>query len=150
MLEPQLLSRALCATVAALAVTAGAANAAGVTRVQQSDGSVQNYDGVTLRLNGDTLWLRSNDGHGTLEITSGACSFSNLIERCLPVKTTLHQDGADRPIELLRGSVYINLTGASHALPHETRQLGPRDVLVLLHTTRGTLVSVTGTLDDVK
>ncbi len=149
MLQRRLI-RAICATFAALAVTAGAASAAGVAHIRQSDGSDQRYDQVTIRLVGDTLWLRSADGRGALEIADGACSFTGALERCLPVSATLHQHGATHAIALRRGTVYLNLTDASVTLRHSSRQLAPHNVLVLIDTERGTLVSVTGTLDGVR
>lgn len=149
MLERRLF-RAVCATLAALAVTSAAAGATGVARIRQSDGSDQRYDSVTIRLNGTTLWLRSADGRGTLEVAEGACSFTGGLERCLPVSATLHQHGDVRTIALRRGTVYINPTDGSLPLRHSSAQLASRGVLVLLDTERGTMVSVTGTLDDVR
>ncbi len=135
---------------AALVLATGAARAEGVTRVRQSDGATQIYRNVNLRLSGQTLWLRSPDRKGVLEVASGACSFAGEIQRCLPFTTTLHQHGNTHQIELERGTVYLNLTDAAHGLPHSSERLGPREVLVLLHTVHGTIVSVKGTLDEVK
>jgi hypothetical protein len=140
----------LYVALAALVLARAPANAEGVTRVQQSDGAVQIYDRVNIRLAGETLWLRSPDRKGVLEVTSGACSFVGLLQRCLPFATTLHQDGKTHQIALEHGAVYMNLTDASHHLPHSSERLGPHVVLVLLHTEHGTYVSVKGTLDTVK
>lgn len=75
----------LCGTGVALLVAIGApASAQGITRVQQSDGSVQVYRDVRMRLNGKTLWITSADRRGALEIANGACSFAGELERCLP------------------------------------------------------------------
>ena len=105
-------------------VTAGTAGATGVARIRQTDGSAQRYDSVTIRLAGTTLWLRSADGRGTLEVAEGACSFTGALERCLPVSATLHQHGDVHTIALRRGTVYINLTDSSVPLRHSTQQLG--------------------------
>jgi len=141
---------AISAALAALALIGGAANAEGVTRIQQSDGSTHEYRHVNIRLAGQTLWLRSGDHRGVLEVASGACSFKGEIQRCLPYMTTLRQHGKTHQIALEHGTVYLNLTDAVHQLPHSSEQLGPHEVLVLLHTMRGTSVSVKGTLDTVK
>jgi hypothetical protein len=146
-------TRGIQAALAALAFAAAAnagANAEGVTRVQQSDGSVQVYRHVGIELSGQTLWLRSPDRKDALEVANGACSFAGSVQRCLPFATTLHRHGAAHPIELERGTVYLNLSDAAHSVPHSSERLAPRNVLVLLHTVRGTIVSVKGTLDDVK
>jgi hypothetical protein len=141
---------ALLMALAALVLTRVPVNAEGVTRVQQSDGTVQTYDGVNIRLAGETLWLRSPDHRGVLEVTTGACSFVGQLQRCLPFVTTLHQHGATHQIALEHGAVYVNLTDAAHRLPHSSQHLGAHAVLVLLHTAHGTYVSVKGTLDSVK
>jgi hypothetical protein len=141
---------ALFVTLAALVLPRVPVNAEGVTRVQQSDGAVQTYDRVNIRLAGDTLWLRSPDHQGVLEVTSGACSFVGQLQRCLPFMTTLHQHGATHQIALEHGAVYMNLTAGSHRLPHSSQRLDPHAILVLLHTEHGTYVSVKGTLDSVK
>jgi hypothetical protein len=138
------------ATLAAFVLVTGATNAEGVTRVQQSDGSIQIYRHVNMQLAGQTLWLRSADRKGVLEVASGACSFAGRIQRCLPFMTMLHQHGKTHQIALEHGTVYMNLTDAAYHLPHSSERLGPREVLVLLHTMHGTYVSVKGTLDKVK
>jgi hypothetical protein len=144
--------RRWAAGACALAVCAfGApAGATGVTRVQQSDGSVQVYRNVRIRLVGETLWLTSPDRRGALEIADGACSFSGELQRCLPYAVTLHQHGQNHVIALDRGTVYVNLTGKPQSLRRSSQQLPPHNVLVALHTARGTYVSVSGVLDEVK
>ena len=144
------LACALYLTLAVLFLARAPVNAEGVTRVQQSDGSVQIYDDVNIRLSGQTLWLRTPDRKGVLEVASGACSFVGALQRCLPFTTTLHQHGKTHQIALEHGAVYLNLTDASHHMPHSSQRLRPHAVLVLLHTAHGTYVSVKGTLDAVK
>ena len=131
-------------------VSGGAASAEGVTRIQQSDGTTQIYHHVTMELAGHTLFLHSHDHKGVLEVTSEACSYRNDLQRCLPYKTMLRQHGKAHEIALEHGSVYLNLTDSVRRLPRSSEQLGPREILVLLHTIRGTYISVKGTLDQVK
>jgi len=135
--------------IAALVLTAVTARAQGVTRVQQSDGSVQIYRDVHIRLSGETLWLRSPDRKGVLEIVTGAC-FAGTVERCLPITTTLHQAGTTHEIALEHGTVYLNLTSDAQHLRHASEPLQPHGVLILLKTIRGTYVSVRGTLDEIQ
>jgi hypothetical protein len=138
------------ALTAALVAFGTSASAAGITRVQQSDGSVQIYRDVRMSLTGETLWIKSADRQGALEIVGDACFFVGQLQRCLASAVTLHQHGRTRSISLDRGTVYLNLTDEAHRLRHSSRLLPAHNVLVSLHTIHGTYVSVRGTLDDVK
>ncbi|MFZ1125460.1 MAG: hypothetical protein WAN59_10030 [Candidatus Baltobacteraceae bacterium] len=141
----------LRASVAVLLVAIGTqASAQGVTRVQQSDGSVRFYNDVRMSLNGETLWITAADRKGALEIVTGACSFSGELQRCHPSAVTLHQHGRTHAIAVDRGTVYFNLTADSQPLRHSSQRLAPKNVLVSFHTVRGTYVSVQGALDEVK
>ena len=112
--------------------------------------ATETYLHVRLRLNGQTLWVRSPDRESTLEVSGAACSSTGLIERCLATATKLHGDGKAQPIPLNHGTLYINLTGDAQPMRHTSQQLGPHQVLVLLNTARGTIVSLKGTLDQIK
>jgi hypothetical protein len=146
----RLAGAALCATLATLLLATGVAGASGTARVQQSDGTSQVYEHVNIRLDGQTLWVRSDDRKGTLEVTSGACSFAGAVQRCLPIATALHQHGETKAIELRHGMVYLNQTDVPQPMRHSSELLGPHEVMVLLNTTAGTIISVKGILDDVK
>ncbi len=140
----------LCGSFAALIVAiATQASAQGVTRIQQSDGSVQLYHDVRMSLKGETLWIRTADHEGVLEIVNGACSFTGDLQRCLPSAVTLHQSGRTHSITIDRGTVYLNLTDTAQRLHYSSRMLPPHNVLVEMHTIHGTFVSVQGTLDEV-
>jgi hypothetical protein len=139
------------ATIAALAIaTASAANAKGVALVQQSDGTVRTYSNVDMRMAGQTLTLRSADRKGMLRIASGACSFIQDVERCLPYAVTLTQNGKTHQIVISHGTIFLNLTNTAHHLPLSSDMLAPRTVLVLLKTAHGTYITAKGTLDEVK
>jgi hypothetical protein len=138
------------ATLLAFGLIAAPASARGTTRVQQADGSVQTYTNVEMQMSGATLRLRSSDRKATLEVASSACSLMGEVQRCLPYATTLTQHGATHTIGLERGTVYMNLSGETQPMRHTSQTLGPHEVLLLLHTTRGTIVSVKGTLDGAK
>jgi hypothetical protein len=139
--------RCAALTLAALFVPA-AASAYGSVRVQQNDGRVEHYEHVGLRLDGDTLRIVSPDRIGTLLVRRAACSWLGGIVRCLPYAFELSQHG-NHPITFRRGTLYLNLTGVPHALPHSSKQLEPRGVLAQLETTHGTYISVSGRLDEV-
>ena len=136
------------ATLAAVLFATGAARADGTAHIQQSDGSLRVYHHVRIVLTRWTLWIRTADRHGVLEIESAGCSFEGELQRCLPFRMTLHQGGHSHPIALEHGTIYMNFTDSAHPLPIIDR-LGPNEVLVLLRTIRGTYVSARGTLDDV-
>jgi hypothetical protein len=140
----------IIAILAAVLLVGDAAGAEGMATIQQSNGSTRTYAHVHMHLAGRTLYLRSPDRRDTIEIMTNACSFAGSLERCLPYLTTLHKPGSTHTIALERGIVYVN-TGATVAhLPHSSQGLGPKDVLVYLHTTRGTMISVRGSLDHSK
>jgi len=141
---------ATLATLLAFGLITATANASGTTRVQQADGSVQTYTNVEMQISGATLRLRSSDRKATLEVSSSACSLIGEVQRCLPYATTLRQHGATHNIKLEHGTVYLNLSGETQPMRHTSQTLGPHEVLLLLHTTRGTIVSAKGTLDGAK
>lgn len=141
----------VCTIFAALAIaTISTASAKGVTLVQQADGSVRTYVDVTIRMVGQTLWLRSADEKGVLKIVTGACSFTGAIERCLPYAVTLIQNGKSRRIAILHGTVFVNLSSGAQRMPLSSQELAPRTILALWHTVRGTYVTIKGTLDEVR
>jgi len=140
----------IIAILAAVLLVGDAAGAEGLATIQQSDGSTRTYTHVHMHLVGRTLYLRSPDRRDIIEIMTNACSFAATLERCLPYLTTLHKPGSTHTIELERGIVYVNIGATVAHLPHSSQGLGPRDVLVYLHTTRGTMISVHGSLDRSK
>ena len=132
-----------------LVATGSRADANGVTRIQQSDGTVQVYRDARLKLVGKTLWITSADHRGVLQVVNGACSFAGEVQRCLTDTVTLRQHGRVHNIAVDHGTVYLNLSSAAQQLPHSGEQLAPQNVLVAFRTARGTFVSVRGSLDEV-
>lgn len=126
------------------------AGAKGVTLIQQSNGTVKTYSNVYIAVAGQMLTLRSSDSKGTLTIATGACSFDNNVQRCLPYSVTLTQGGKTHEIALSYGTVFLNLTKEAHHLPRSSEMLAPRTVLVLFKTAHGTYVTIKGTVDEVK
>jgi hypothetical protein len=137
------------ATILAIAVTVPTiAQARGSVRIQQIDGKVETYQGVHLKLAGDTLRVASADGVGTLVVSKAACSFVNGIQRCLPYALILHQHGT-HTILFDHGTVYYNTSDQSHQLPRSSKTIPADGVIALLKTQRGTYISITGRLDEV-
>jgi hypothetical protein len=140
----------LCALFVLMVCAPRVACATAIVRVQQSDGSTQVYRDVHATLNGTTLWLRSPDRKDRLQIVSAACSFPHELQRCLPFQVFLHKPDRTHQIAITHGVFYVNLTNEPHHLLHSSETVAPHAVVVFLHTDRGTYVSATGHLDDVK
>lgn len=140
----------LCALVAMILFAAPAARATAVVRVQQSDGAIQTYRNVHATLTGTTLWLRSPDRKDRLQIVSAACSFPHELQRCLPFQVFLHKPDRTHQITITHGVFYVNLTNEPHHLLHSSEVVAPHAVIVFLHTSHGTYLSATGSLDVVK
>jgi hypothetical protein len=137
-----------CALGAMVAVPAGAT---GTLRVQQSDGKVNVYPDVVIRLiSHKALTITSADGKGVLKIDQAACSYAGLLRSCLLYHMEWIQAGELHPIDLVRGTIYVNLTGQKQQLPLSSTQLPPNGVLLAFLTKRGTNVSMTGTIDEVQ
>lgn len=136
-------------TAVAVSIFPGAADARGVVRVQQVDGRIDHYNGVGLRLEGDTLRIISPDRIGTLLVKRAACFVVDGLQRCLPTQLILSQHGTHQ-ITFRRGAVYLNLSDQPHAMPHSSKVVGVRGVDALLETMHGTFITITGQLDEVK
>jgi hypothetical protein len=128
------------------AVTAGAT---GTVRVQQNDGSVQTYPNATIKVSNKTLRITTADKKGTLVIDKAACSFVGAVMRCLPYSMTLDQGGGATPLDFQRGTVYLNPTTDRQPLPLTSKQLPAHGIMLSLTTKIGTIVDVTGTMDEI-
>jgi hypothetical protein len=126
------------------------ASAKGVTLIAERSGKAKTYSNVNIALDRQTLTLRTADGKGILKIVTGACSFDNSVQRCLPYSVMLTQNGKTHPIAIDYGSVFLNLTNEAHHLPLSSDMLAPRTILVLFKTAHGTYVTSKGTVDEVK
>jgi hypothetical protein len=139
----------ICACAYVLAASSGA-YAKGTVTVQQSDGSTQHYAGVTIRVVNKTLRITTADGVGTLAIDRAACSYVGSLLMCLPYDMTLDQGGGSHPLDFQRGTVYLNLTDAKQQLPLSSTWLAPQGILLSLTTKIGTIVNLSGTIDQVQ
>jgi hypothetical protein len=141
---------AVCFMAGVIGVSAACASAAGTARIQQRDGSFKVYNDVRVRIQGQQrLLLTSSDGKGTLIVNKASCTAVGTLLRCLPYSVELDQSGRTVAIALQSGTVWLNLSGATHQLPYSSTRLPSHGVLMALDTKRGTQIALTGTLDEV-
>ncbi len=134
----------------ALTIAGAPAAATGTLSVQQSSGKVDVYPNSVVRLiSGKALTITSADGKGVLKIDQAACSYAGELRSCLLYHMEWIQAGQVHPIDLVRGTVYVNLTAQRQALPLSSQQLPPNGILLSFLTKRGTNVNMTGTIDEV-
>jgi hypothetical protein len=138
------------APIAAALLVLASANpvlASGTIRSQESDGTIRVYHHVSINVVHRTLRITTQDGKGTLVINQAACSYVGLLERCYPSKISLEQGGATKPLDLKRGTIYVNTTGQNQQLPLSSQQLPPHGILLSITTMRDTYVTMTGKID---
>ncbi|MBV8222909.1 MAG: hypothetical protein JO293_06070 [Candidatus Eremiobacteraeota bacterium] len=136
----------------ALAVIACAHSAAalGTATVQKVDKPIDTYNNVRIVFQPKkALLITSADGQGTLIIDKAACSYVGDIQTCLPTSVKLKQNGTVSPIDILKGTVYANLTGQSQPLSNSSMRLPPNGILMSVTTKIGTIINVTGVIDTV-
>ena len=126
------------------------AGAKGTVRIQQSDGSTKEYTNVVIRIRNESMAITSSDGKGTIVLGKAACTKVAELVRCLPYDATLFQYGEKRHVALQSGTVWLNPSQTPQQLAHSSTQLPPRGVLLSVQTKRGTYVSMTGIVDEVK
>jgi hypothetical protein len=129
---------------------AAPAGALGTARIQQADGTVKNYSNVYIRIANKSMSVTSADRKGTIILQDAACSIINGLMRCYPYAGTLKQNGKSRAFSLEYGTVWLNASDTTHKLPKSSTQLPPRGVMLSLKTKKGTYVSLTGTIDEMK
>jgi hypothetical protein len=120
-----------------------------MVRVQQKNGSVQEYPNSSIRYTkaSKTLTVTTADGKGTLIIDQAACSFIGQLFRCLLTSASLKQNGVTRPLDFETGTIYANTTDAKINLPMSTQGVPPHGLVMALKTKAGTYLSLTGTID---
>jgi hypothetical protein len=144
------IARALIAIFITLALALpSAVDAKGTVRVQQSDGSVDLYDNVTIMVVGNTLQVTTADGKGTIVINDSACSYVGQLMRCLPYRYVLKQNG-EHALDFQYGTIYYNPTQTKQQLSHSSTQLEPQGILLSVKSKKGTYVTLSGKLDGRK
>lgn len=129
----------------------GPAGATGSVVIQQKDGSIRTYENVLVRIRNAELAVTTAAGDGTLVIGKDACAVVGKLVKCLPYDATLYQNGGKFRIPLKPGgTVWLNPTSSKQPLPHSGAGLGPRGVLMSITSKKGTYVSLTGTIDEIR
>jgi hypothetical protein len=126
------------------------AGATGTVRVQQHDGTVQTYDGVSIRVKHNTIRIGSKDQKGVMVIDRAACSYVGDLIRCLPTSFRLEQTGQTKTIDLVDGLIYANLTGTPQQMTLSSKQMQPKSLMLQLQTLHGTYISVRGQIDVIQ
>ena len=133
-------------TLAGALFATASVEAKGLVKVQQADGSIQNYPDSTLYVVGRTLKITTADKKGTLIVTDAACSLVDKLLRCLPYAVVLKQNGTF-PIAITGGSIYFNPTREKQSLKYSSMQIAPNGVLAVMRSQHGTYVTISGQLD---
>ncbi|HVN68417.1 MAG TPA: hypothetical protein VMU38_02005 [Candidatus Binatia bacterium] len=138
------------AALAASFIAPCAARATGTALIQQPDGTQKTYSGVRIVVLDASLAVTSADGKGTVLFGKAACTKVGELVECLPYDATLFQNGEKLHIALKSGTVWLNPTDTAQPLRHSSTQLPPRGVSLAVQTKRGTFVTLTGTVDEVR
>lgn len=124
--------------------------ATGTATVWQRNGSERTYNDVSIRLARNELALTTKDGSGTIVIGRAACTKVDALVKCLPYDATLFQNGWRDRILLKSGTVWLNPTSSKQTLPNSSAQVLPHGVQVSITSTKGTFISLSGTIDEVQ
>jgi hypothetical protein len=122
------------------------ADAKGLVKVQQANGSIQEYPNATFHVVKRTLRITTADKKGTLIITDAACSYVEKLLRCLPYAVVLKQNGTF-PIAIRTGTIYYNPTRQQQLLKYSSMQVPPNGVLGVMRSQHGTYVTISGEID---
>ncbi len=125
-----------------------AASATGTIEIQHSNGAVNTYRDVQIKVFSGSLFLTSDDGDGTIVITRAACSYREKIIVCLPTAAALVQDGKSNALNLRTGTIYLNYTNSEQPLSRSSAKLAANSVMLTLSTNNGTFINVRGRIDQ--
>ncbi len=117
-------------------------------RIQHSDGSVNTYRDVEIKIFAGSLFLTSEDGDGTIVVTRAACSYQNKIIVCLPTTAALVQEGESNALDLRTGTMYLNYTGTEQPLSRSSSKVPANSIVLALSTRNGTFITVRGQIDE--
>ena len=135
--------------VIATILCAGTCLAKGTLTVQKLDKPIQIYSDVRIVVSNKTLKVTSADGKGTLVFDKAACSYVGELQMCLPNDCTLVQGGTSSPINIMKGTAYVNFTDQDQPLSNSSTRLPPNGILFSLTTKIGTIINLTGVIDEV-
>jgi hypothetical protein len=133
---------------ALLLVSSAPAGATGNVRIQQGNGSVKTYPGVTFKVAKRSLTLTSADKVSTVVISGATCVPNADIIRCTGGGFTLLQDGARHRIPFKAATFYFNLNDQDRSLPLSTTKIGAHSVVFAVETAKGLDITGSGRLDE--
>jgi hypothetical protein len=122
--------------------------ATGTVRIQQRDGSVQTYTGVTLKVANKELTLTSADKVTTVVISGADCARAAAIVRCMGGRFSLLQDAKRHTVAFKTATFYFNLTDQEQPLPLSTAKIPAHSVIFAVQTAKGTFITGNGKLDQ--
>jgi hypothetical protein len=134
--------------IALVVALSGPASATGTVRIQQRDGSVQTYTGVTLKAASKSLTLISADKVTTVVISGADCALDGAIVRCMGGGFSLLQDGKKHNVPFKTATFYFNLTDQDQLLPLSTTKVPAHSVIFAVQTAKGTYITGNGKLDQ--
>ncbi len=134
--------------IALVLILSARASATGSVRIQQRDGSVQTYTGVTLKAANKSLTLISADKVTTVVISGADCAHDGAIVRCMGGGFSLLQDGKRHTVAFKTATFYFNLTDQDQLLPLSTTRIAAHSVTFAVQTAKGTYITGNGKLDQ--
>lgn len=142
----------LSAIAASILVVAafGTAVASGTALVVHPDGSTKTYNDVFIQIRNEELSVTTADGVGTLVIGKAACTKIGELLKCLPYDATLYQNGWKDRIKIKSGTAWFNPTMVPQPISHSSAHIPPHGILLSLTSQKGTYLSLTGTVDEIK
>ncbi len=143
------LTAALLALVTWFALVPAPAGATGTVTIRQSDGHINVYQNVQIKIIHSALFVTTADGEGTLVIHRAACSYQGDLLVCFATSATLVQAGKTSPLDFKSGTAYVNETDAPLPLTLSTTKAPPNSIVLTFTTARGTYVGITGRFDQV-
>jgi hypothetical protein len=124
------------------------ASAAGTIKIHRQSGT-KIYRDVEIKVFSGSLFLTSDDGHGTIVITQAACSYQGKVIVCLPIAAALVQEGESNALNLKTGTVYLNYTNSAQPLTRSSAKLPANSISAALTLRDGTFIDIRGKIDEV-
>jgi hypothetical protein len=124
------------------------ASATGTVRIQQKNGSVRTYTGVTMKAANKSLTLISADKVSSVVISGAECAREAPIIRCTGGGFSLLQDGKRHAVPFKTATFYFNQTDQDQLLPLSTTKVPAHSVIFAVQTAKGTYITGNGRLDQ--
>jgi hypothetical protein len=134
--------------IALFLVSGRPASASGQVRIQQSDGSIKTYTGVTMKVANNALTLISPDKVTTVKINAANCTHSGDLVSCSATSISFTQDGQTHAVPFKVATFYFNPTNQEQQLALSTTKIAAHSVLFAVQTAKGTVINGDGKLDE--